>query len=558
MSGKRFAILIASSKFPEEPGLTELRCPENDVDALNEILSLPELGGFEEPLVFKNAPSHEIMPQINRILLDADKDDLVLIYFSGHGKRNRPLHLHLATANTRINTLETTSIPAQMLGYLFEHSYSKRKILLLDCCRSGAVGKLFTKGGDDEELLRISEADGTFIMTACAAEQLAQEGQQHSVFTKHLIEGIRSGEADRNEDGWVDMDELFGYVRDRVRAEKNAQLPQSWHSHNGGELIISRSGMKSREKRTQEIKTILLEFVQEDKLTPGVALEAVQLLSISKRGMTEQEQACSLLIEQLVGAKISPPVFMEQWLRTCFAHVGKTAVPKKGDIMQDEITGMELVYIPAGCFLMGSDEKYHQDDDQDDESPRHKICLDAFWMGKCQVTQVQWQTIMGKNPSKFQNGGTYPVEQVSWNDVQKFIVKLNKQSGKAYRLPTEAEWEYACRADKDRKYDLDAVAWYYKNSGGSTHPVGEKPANPFGLHDMLGNVWEWCADRYLKNYYASSPEKNPAGPSSGKKRVLRGGCWIDDPSDCRVTFRYRSKPDDKSLRFGFRVVLPVR
>jgi formylglycine-generating enzyme required for sulfatase activity len=205
--------------------------------------------------------------------------------------------------------------------------------------------------------------------------------------------------------------------------------------------------------------------------------------------------------------------------------------------------------------MMGSgyDDKNHQDD----EGPVHKVCLDAFWIGKCQVTQNQWSKIMGNNPSKFQKGDMYPVEMISWNDTQVFIAKINEKSGKKYRLPSEAEWEYACRAGDSKKYDLDASAWYAKNSDGSTHPVGEKEANAFGLHDMLGNVWEWCADKYGENYYASSPEKNPLGPLAGNNRVLRGGSWIDDPFDCRAVFRDRSEPSYRSMLFGFRLVLPV-
>ncbi len=591
MTGKRYAILIASSKFPEEPGLTELRCPENDVDALAEVLRSPDLGQFSEVVVLKNAPSYEVLLAVETILASAVGKDLVLIYFSGHGKTNTSGRIFFATTDTKLKTPHSTSVSATDLKVMLDESLAKRKILLMDCCYSGAVGKEFTKGGIDGELQLLSGGRGTFIMTASTSVQVAfeKEGDQHSLFTKHLLEGIRSGEADRDEDGWIDMAELHGYVREKLKEEGGQQEPLEWHLEGDGKLIISRSGTESRAKRAQAAKKMLFELAAQERLTEGIVLEAVQLLALPKREMTAKDQDCRLLIEQLAGGKLNPPLFTEQWLRTCFAHVGKAATLKQGDIMRDKITGIELVYIPAGCFMMGSDAEEHQDD----ERPVHKVCLDAFWMGKCQVTQVQWQKIMGKNPSTFQNGGTYPVEQVSWNDAQKFIAKLNKQSGKAYRLPTEAECEYACQAENYKKnalsndrhelpteerlnhtcrpdnyinnfymidchYKLDAVAWYYKNSGGSTHPVGEKPANPFGLHDMLENVWEWCADRYLKNYYASSPEKNPAGPSSGNKRVLRGGCWIDDPLDCRVTFRDRSKPDDRSLLFGFLVVLPVR
>jgi len=168
----------------------------------------------------------------------------------------------------------------------------------------------------------------------------------------------------------------------------------------------------------------------------------------------------------------------------------KATAPKQGDVTTDDTTGMELVYVPGGCFNMGSPPE--EKDRYDDEGPVHEVCVDSFWMGQYEVTQGQWEKVMGANPSNFTKGGNYPVENVSWNDTQDFIKKLNKKYDKQYRLPTEAEWEYACRAKGSGRYcggdDLDAVAWYDKNSGSSTHAVGGKQANAFGLHDMSGNV----------------------------------------------------------------------
>ncbi|MCW5209962.1 formylglycine-generating enzyme family protein, partial [Desulfobulbus sp. US1] len=229
--------------------------------------------------------------------------------------------------------------------------------------------------------------------------------------------------------------------------------------------------------------------------------------------------------------------------------------PQQGERMIDPATGMELVYVPKGCFQMGSNE-------YDDEKPVHEVCVDGFWMGKYEVTQGQWQKIMGDNPAGFKKGDKYPVEQVSWEDAQKFITQLKKRSGKEYRLPTEAEWEYAARAGASYKYsggdDLDAVAWYGDNSGGSTHSVGQKKANAFGLYDMSGNVWEWCADWYGEKYYASSPKNNPTGPDSGTGRVLRGGGWFDRPVYCPSVYRNDRGPGNRRGNVGFRLVLPFQ
>jgi formylglycine-generating enzyme required for sulfatase activity len=213
-----------------------------------------------------------------------------------------------------------------------------------------------------------------------------------------------------------------------------------------------------------------------------------------------------------------------------------------------------LVLVEGGSFNMGSE------DGEDWERPVHKVRLSAYYISKYPVTQAQWQAVMGNNPSEFK-GDTRPVEKVSWEDCQEFIGKLNRLTGKEYRLPTEAEWERAARGgNKSRGYtysgsnNLDAVGWYCDNSGGEPHAVGQKRANELGLYDMSGNVWEWCNDWYGSNYYDQSPSSNPQGASSGSGRVLRGGCWYDDAPDCRFAYRFRRTPSDRSSRIGFRLV----
>jgi formylglycine-generating enzyme required for sulfatase activity len=229
-------------------------------------------------------------------------------------------------------------------------------------------------------------------------------------------------------------------------------------------------------------------------------------------------------------------------------------------------TGMEFVWVEKGCFNMGSPED--EIGQGDDEGPVHEVCLDGFWIGKYEVTQAQWQQVMGKNPSFFNEdklGRTaldHPVERMSWNDVQEFLQKLNEQAGeKRYRLPSEAEWEYAARAGTETMYffgnDIDQLkeyAWYSKNSDSKTHPVGQRKPNAWGLYDMHGNVWEWCQDWYGSDYYSKSPSKNPQGPSSGKARVLRGGAWDNDPENCRSADRSWRAPNGWYIDFGFRVV----
>jgi formylglycine-generating enzyme required for sulfatase activity len=228
------------------------------------------------------------------------------------------------------------------------------------------------------------------------------------------------------------------------------------------------------------------------------------------------------------------------------------AEPKAGHLWRSPSTGMELVYIPAGEFDMGSEH-------WSDQGPVHRVQISkAFWMGKCPVTQAEWEAVMGNNPSHFK-GANRPVETVSWEMAQEFLKKLSGKGEGRYRLPTEAEWEYAARAGTTGRYggDLDAMAWHRGNSGNQTHPVGEKQANAWGLYDMHGNVWEWCQDWYDKDYYRNSPNTDPTGPSSGSVRVLRGGSWEDDARYTRATLRLWYVPGNSNYSFGFRCVREV-
>ena len=219
---------------------------------------------------------------------------------------------------------------------------------------------------------------------------------------------------------------------------------------------------------------------------------------------------------------------------------------------------IEMVFVKGGTFTMGATAEQGSDA-YDSEKPTHSVTLSDYYIGKYEVTQAQWRAVMGNNPSKF-TGDNNPVEQVSWNDVQEFITKLNAQTGKRFRLPTEAEWEYAARGgnqSKGYKYSggnsISEVAWYDNNSGSKTHPVGQKTPNELGIYDMSGNVWEWCQDWY--GSYSSSSQTNPTGPSSGSYRVLRGGCWYTFAGICRVSNLTYYNPDYRSDYFGFRLAL---
>jgi formylglycine-generating enzyme required for sulfatase activity len=255
---------------------------------------------------------------------------------------------------------------------------------------------------------------------------------------------------------------------------------------------------------------------------------------------------------------------------------------RKSDKIVDK-TGIEFIYIAGGCFEMGSSKK--EDKYESDETPQHKVCVDDFWMSKYEITNRQFRRFQPKHNSKRykkQNldGNSQPAVQISWSDARNYTSWLSKRSGMKVRLPTEAEWEYAARGGT-------ATARFWEDSQGSpckyanvgdlaakkrwpdwavhncedgfvvSAPVGSFSPNPFGLYDMLGNVWEWCGDWYEERYYSSSPESNPQGPSSGSDRIFRGGSWRNRPDVIRAAYRYANSQDSRNNDLGLRLVLPT-
>jgi formylglycine-generating enzyme required for sulfatase activity len=231
--------------------------------------------------------------------------------------------------------------------------------------------------------------------------------------------------------------------------------------------------------------------------------------------------------------------------------------------------GMKLVLVPKGTFMMGSPES---DVNRQKNETQHEVTISkGYYLGVHEVTQAQYEKVIGKNPSHFQGAvvsnenADIPVENVSWDDAVEFCKKLSdlpeeKKAGRVYRLPTEAEWEYACRAGSKTAYSFDdeegllpEYGWFKRNSSNRTHTVGLLESNAWGLYDMHGNVWEWCSDRYGE--YPKGAVSDPTGPKVGSVRVVRGGCWGGVAAFCRSAYRGGCGPSDRRINLGFRVAL---
>jgi formylglycine-generating enzyme required for sulfatase activity len=226
--------------------------------------------------------------------------------------------------------------------------------------------------------------------------------------------------------------------------------------------------------------------------------------------------------------------------------------PSNAETITDTTVGI-FILVKGGTFQMGNALQV----------PIHSVTLSDYYIGQTEVTQAQWRSVMGENPSGYGHCDACPVEQVSWERIQTFLTKLNNRSGgNKYRLPTEAEWEYAARGGKQSKgytysgsNDIDAVAWYDKNAGGKSHPIKGKTANELGLYDMSGNVLEWCSDWY--GSYSSAFQTNPTGATSGSLRVYRDGSWYSGPEFCVVAYRGYGSPDLRGPNLGFRLAMAV-
>jgi formylglycine-generating enzyme required for sulfatase activity len=498
---KRTALVIGNCAYPQAP----LRNSINDAKAVT--AALRECG-FDVTL--KTDCNHDAMEAAvaefgGRI---REGGGTALFYFAGHGVQVGG-HNYLVPSGEEVKTedeVEDRCLDMDKVLNKMGKASSRVNIVILDACRNNPFAG--TRGS--RGLAVVQATKGTLIAYSTAPGTVAADGSgEHSFYTESLLRHIRKP---------LSIADVFMNVRrDVMEVTKEAQVP--WESTS---------------------LTHPFYFVYP---APGTPKEE-EIPKPPEGGTTNSGR------KPVAGPDLSGE--------------GR----KAGEVESVDLGGgmkMELVWIPAGSFQMGSPSSESGGDD--DEGPVHTVELDGFWMGKYEVTQEQYQAVMGKNPSNFK-GAKNPVVAVSSDDAADFCRKATAKVaqasspasvGKTFRLPTEAEWEYACRAGSTTRFcfgdsdnGLDDYAWYSGNSGKQTHPLGEKKPNEWGLYDMHGNVWEWCGDWYAGKYGAGAA-KNPQGSSSGVGRVLRGGGWNNDPVDCRSADRYWNMPTFMSSNFGFRV-----
>ncbi len=534
----RVALVIGNAAYEKSP----LTNPAKDAkDMATELTRL----GFRV-IIITDADRRQMIQAIQEFGKGLHDGSVALFYYSGHGMQYHgnnyliPLKTAIAgEADIEFETVDANRVLAQMATA----NSNGVNLVILDACRDNPY-KGFLKS-QQAGLAQMNAPTGSLIVYATAPDTPALDDPegQNSIYTRRLLEALRAM-PDAN------IYELLLWVRQQVMADtEKQQVP--WESNSLTGLFYFANAAP-----TPAPQIVYVEVTPTPaQPTPRPSQEGNTHPSPSQEGNTEElpSQEGNTELPSSEGAGVG----------SCWEN----ATP--GATCAEETTGMEFVYVPGGCFQMGSPTS--EQSRYDNEGPVHEVCLNGFWMGKYEVTQAQWETVMKNNPSNFK-GANRPVETVSWNDAQAFLKKLNaavETHGRAslqFRLPSEAEWEYAARAGTQTAYafgddpnQLGKYAWFDDNSGNETHSVGQKKPNGFGLYDMHGNVWEWVADTSHENYNGAPTDGSIWGKLGDKKaKVLRGGSWDYDPVNCRSAARDRSDPDFRNSNIGARVVVGAR
>jgi len=572
-----YALVIGVSEYDEWPDLP------NAANDAREVASALESLEFNVRLLL-DSTSRQLTDALKQITFHVGQEQnlALLLYFAGHGDT-----LELADG-TELGYLIPKDCPlkqADPIGFddkaismkelesLALKVKSMHVLMMFDSCFSGSLFNLVRAAPVD-----INEKSASPVRQFITAGGAGEQVPDRSVFKMVFLDGIK-GYADLNGDGYITGSELGMHLQDKVvNYTRGGQHPQYGKINNPkldkGDFIFRLAGPRAMEEPAKAIISVesnmdrAMVFV--DGMEVGLTPLADVMLSpgdhhieVAKEGYEPYRR--SIRIE--IGGSLSLYVdLIAAAPRTAQLSSDMESYAEKDRAFSNAV-GMKFVLMPVGTFTMGS-PPYEQERDSD-ERPHLVTLSKAFYMQTTEVTQDQWKKVMGKNPSHFQNcGDNCPLEMVSWNDAQRFIGKLNHiEDTDKYRLPTEAEWEYACRAGTTTAfYTGDCISVKQANYNGqqpykncpkgnyrkSPAVIGAFPPNKWGLYLMHGNVWEWCQDWY--GDYPSQPVTDPEGPCSGDARILRGGSWFSPARDLRSACRGRYDPGLRDDDIGFRLV----
>jgi formylglycine-generating enzyme required for sulfatase activity len=539
---KRTALVIGNSNYATSP-LTNPANDATDMAAALKTLDFEVISGVN----LSRAEMIRLVRQFGERL--KANGGVGLFYYAGHGVQVEGRN-YLIPVDAQIrseNEVELEAVDVARTLVEMENAGNALNIVILDACRNNPFSRSWRSTNDG--LAQINAPSGTLIAYSTAPGKVASDGAgRNAPYTAALLKAMKTPD--------LSLSDVFMQVRAEVQRTTNRQQTPWEASSITGKFYFRQTAITDPNKKTEPQTVSDAQIEQEYWDTIKNSQNAADFQAYLKEYPSGRFAALARLrisqYEKTTTDK-NPTT-----TNTSSTNTAKTA----GAISKAALPGgieMRFAYIPAGSFEMGLNTN-------DNEKPVHTVRISqGFEMQTTEVTQAQWKAVMGALPSKCDYGelsGNFlgenkPVICVSWDDAQEFVRRMNaKTDGYHYRLPTEAEWEYAARAGTTGDYagNLDSMAWYGSNSGGSTRDVGTKQANGWGLYDMHGNVWEWVNDWYDGDYYAKSPATDPTGPSSGSYRVLRGGGWNNPADYLRSANRSYNPPSDRGSIMGFRLL----
>ena len=470
---------------------------------------------------------------------------VALVFYAGHGLQIKGEN-YLPAVDADISSEEdvpTQSLAMRQIMDVLGDAKTRLNLVFLDACRNNPYARSFRSASDG--LNRVNAPSGTLISFATRPGSVAADGTgRNGLYTGALLEQMNNPNQP--------IEQILKKVVSQVKAGSNSQQEPWMEGSIEGEFCFGECGKQLAQSGVSDDR-VFWESVKDSRDVNEIKAYLEQFPSGIFAGIARARVTAMDKAEPQV-AMARPPQAPAPTPATA-----PTAV-KAGSVFKDCEDCPEMVVIPAGTFMMGYKvDPFAATPPSADEQPQHAVSIRSFAMGKLEVTQEQWYALMGNLPSSFK-GRTLPVERISWDDAQEFIKRLNTKTGQNYRLPSEAEWEYAARAGNQTNYSfgddpskLSRFAWFAGNSDNTTHPAGEKTANQFGLHDMHGNVWEWTQDCWNGNYAGAPADGSAWTTGDCSRRVLRGGSWINIPQDLRAAYRSWSTTAIRGNYFGFRV-----